>query len=382
MVNLISMSDGATIKMTVNNETKTLVITGGAGMLGSAILDRLVDRYRILVLDVKEPDDPLPGNADYINVDLTSDESVKDAIDDVDQKRTGAIASVIHLAAYYDFSGEPSPLYQQVTVQGTRRMLQQLQRLPVEQFVVSGTMLVHAPTKPRQPITEDHPLEAKWDYPQSKIDTENVIREHHGDIPFVILRIAGVYTDECNSIPLSTQIQRIYEETMTGHVFPGDVGRGQAFLHLSDLLDAVEKTVERRGELAREEILLIGEPETYSYARLQREIAGLIHGDQGWLTTEIPKSVAKTGAWVQGKIPGVEEPFIKPWMIDIADDHYEIDISRARERLGWEPVHRVVDALPKMIASLRRDPDAWYERHGLEKPSEPIGADGARSHES
>jgi hypothetical protein len=29
------------------------------------------------------------------------------------------IASVIHLAAYYDFSGEPSRPYEQITVRGT-----------------------------------------------------------------------------------------------------------------------------------------------------------------------------------------------------------------------------------------------------------------------
>jgi hypothetical protein len=28
----------------------------------------------------------------------------------------------------------------------------------------------------------------------------------------------------------------------------------------------------------------------------------------------------RAGAWVQDQIPGIEEPFIKPWMIDIADD--------------------------------------------------------------
>jgi hypothetical protein len=53
-------------------------------------------------------------------------------------------------------------------------------------------------------------------------------------------------------------------------------------------------------------------------------------GDLDWETTEIPKVVAKAGAWVQDQIPGVEEPFIKPWMIDLADDRYVLDITRTR----------------------------------------------------
>jgi hypothetical protein len=46
---------------------------------------------------------------------------------------------------------------------------------------------------------------------------------------------------------------------------------------------------------------------------------------------------AVAGAWVEDKIPGIEDPFIQSWMIDLADDHYELDISRARTLLGWEP---------------------------------------------
>ena len=54
-------------------------------------------------------------------------------------------------------------------------------------------------------------------------------------------RIAGVYDDQCHSIPLANQMQRIFERTLTSRVFPGDVSRGQAFLHLDDLKDDPER---------------------------------------------------------------------------------------------------------------------------------------------
>jgi len=37
-------------------------------------------------------------------------------------------------------------------------------------------------------------------------------------------------------------------------------------------------------------------------------------------------------------LPGAD-PFLKPWMIDLSDNHYTFDISRARTLLGWEPRH-------------------------------------------
>jgi hypothetical protein len=47
------------------------------------------------------------------------------------------IASEIHLAAYYDFFGEPSPKYDEITVRGTGRLLRLLRGtgFRVEQFV-------------------------------------------------------------------------------------------------------------------------------------------------------------------------------------------------------------------------------------------------------
>jgi nucleoside-diphosphate-sugar epimerase len=109
--------------------------------------------------------------------------------------KAGASESVIHLAAYYDFSGEPSPLYDEVTVAGTERLLRALRDFRV----FSRTMLVHAPCQPGQHINEDWPLESKWDYPDSKVRTERLVMRARRDIPAVLLRIAGVYTDRCES---------------------------------------------------------------------------------------------------------------------------------------------------------------------------------------
>jgi nucleoside-diphosphate-sugar epimerase len=238
--------------------------------------------------------------------------------------------------------------------------------LPLEQFVFSSTMLVHAPSAPGQSINESSPVDPKWDYPQSKVKTEEVLRSERGSVPVVLLRIAGVYTDRCESIPIAHQIQRIYERRLTSKVFPGDISAGQAFVHLDDVVDALRATVAHRRDLPPEAALLIGEPETLTYDELQQTLARLIHGEREWQTTQIPKSVAKAGAWVQDQIPGIEEPFIKPWMIDLADDHYALDISRARALLGWSPRHSLRETLPRIVSALKADPEAFYRRNKLE----------------
>src|ERR1700724_2916855 len=189
-------------------------------------------------------------------------------------------------------------------------------------------MLVHALTQPGQTINEDSPIDPRWAYPQSKVETEALIREKRGNVPVVLLRLAGVYDDHCHSAFLSQQIARIYERQLFSHLYPGDIHRGQASVHLDDVTGLVARLIEKRRELPKELTLLVGEPETLSYDEIQRLAGRLIHSEE-WETREIPKSLAKTGDWIEDEILD-EEPFIKPWMVDMADNHYAIDITRAR----------------------------------------------------
>jgi nucleoside-diphosphate-sugar epimerase len=215
-------------------------------------------------------------------------------------------------------------------------------------------------------IAEGSAIDPTWDYPRSKWEAEKVVqREGHALKP-VILRIAGVYDDDCHSPTLAHQIQRIFERRLVSRVFPGDISHGQAFVHLDDVVDAFERVVRLREQLARQETLLIGEHGTASYDELQRRLGTLIHGEE-WTTRSIPKAVAKAGAWVEEHVPG-EDPFIKPWMIELADDHFELDITHARRTLGWNPQRSLLATLGTMVARLRADPMRFYWENELQAP--------------
>jgi hypothetical protein len=101
---------------------------------------------------------------------------------------------------------------------------------------------------------------------------------------------------------------------------------------------------------------------------LQDLIAHELHGVDGWPTFQIPAVLAKVGAWAREKNPFGDDPFIKSWMVDRATDHYDLDISAAREHLGWEPMHDVRSMVPVMIANLNDDREAWYAANALEPP--------------
>lgn len=349
-----------------------VVITGATGNLGRSLAADLGRDYRIVGLD------RTPEDADFpvLEADFSDDASVARAFGELRQRFGSRIASVIHLVAFFDFSGEESPLYQSVNVEGTRRLLRALRDVEVEQLVYASTMLVHAPCRPGERIDETQPIDPRWAYPQSKAQAEAVIKAEHGAIPYVLLRLAGVY-DERSMVPtLAQQMARIYDRNVQSHFYSGSMQVGQSMLHRADMVDAFRRTVDRRHDLPAATELLVGEPEALGYDDLQDELGFLIHGREDWLTLRVPKPVAAVGAWAQDKLEPVipdavdqgEDPFIKPFMVFMADDHYALDIGRARRLLGWEPRHRLRDTLPAMVADLKADPLAWYERNKVTPP--------------
>lgn len=346
-------------------EKPRVLITGSTGRIGSALSEKLAGKYDLYGLDITIPEEKLPW-IEWLQCDLTDEESVTQALNRLHNLGGGRIDSVVHLAAYYDFAGEPSPLYDQLTVEGTRRLLDQLQRFDVAQFVFSSSMLVmKAAEEGDDPIDESSPTQAKWDYPKSKLAAEEVIREHRGDIPAVVLRIAGAYDEGCHSIPIAQQIKRIYEQDFESHFFPGDTSNGQPFIHLDDVAASIECAVDRRSQLDGVTTLLIAEDELLGYCDLQNRIGNELYSEE-WTTVRIPEFVARAGSWVMNAMGGDE--FIKPWMISMADDHYPMDCSLAKRLLGWTPKHRLSETLPEMIRRLQEDPAGWYERNGLGEP--------------
>lgn len=354
-------------------DTRPIVlITGATGNLGASIAAALGHDYRVVGLDRGTG----AVNFPVFQADVTSDASLQRALDQVRAEYGAHIASVIHLIAYFDFTGEENPLYQSVNIEGTRRLLRTLAPFEVEQFVYASTMLVHAPCQPGERINEDQPITPSWAYPKSKAAAEAVIRAEHGDVPYVILRLAGVYDEHAMPPTLAQQVARIYERDLESYFYSASTLTGQSMLHREDMLDAFVRTVERRTRLAPETSILIGERDAVGYDALQDEIGRIVHGADDWPTLRLPKSVAAAGAWakraletvIPDAIDGGEAPFIKPFMVAMSDDHYALDITRARDLLGWEPRHRLEDALPEIVAALKSDPAAWYAANHVSPP--------------
>ena len=78
--------------MTANKSLPIVLITGSSGFLGKAITNGLKDRYRVIGFDLPNVRQAAKGT-ETVSIDLTSDDSVTKAIEEVRKLSGGRIAS-------------------------------------------------------------------------------------------------------------------------------------------------------------------------------------------------------------------------------------------------------------------------------------------------
>jgi nucleoside-diphosphate-sugar epimerase len=199
------------------------LVTGSSSLIGTRAVVALSADYRVVALDAQPPAQPL-RDVDWISCDLTEAQSIAEGLAAVRTRHGDRLASVLHLATYADFSGEPRPLPYALVVDGTRLLLQGLQEFHVEQFLFAGSLFVmQPPTEPRAFLTEDSPTEATWDYARWQLDAAQAVQHDSDRMPTVILRIANVYDEDCRAPFLAYFLRRIYEQHLGSHVFPGEL---------------------------------------------------------------------------------------------------------------------------------------------------------------
>ena len=91
---------------TVGAAKDIILITGIGGFLGLSLSKALAQDYCVIGLDRESECSKYP---DCVPCDLTSDSSVKKAMDELRKRFGNRFVSVIHLSGYYDFTGEPNP---------------------------------------------------------------------------------------------------------------------------------------------------------------------------------------------------------------------------------------------------------------------------------
>ena len=168
---------------------KKIVVTGGSGKAGRAVVRDLVEHgYSVLNVDLNPPKEHL---APFLKADLTNLGESYEALRDAD--------AVVHLAAI------PAPGLQtdettfRINMESTYNIFSAATHLKLQQVVwASSETTLGLPFDREQPayapIDENHPLYPESSYALSKILSEEMARQMNRwtDIPFIGLRFSNI----------------------------------------------------------------------------------------------------------------------------------------------------------------------------------------------
>jgi UDP-glucose 4-epimerase len=220
-------------------ETHAL-ITGGAGLVGSHLADRILTAGGTVRVadDLSKGDrDRVPDSADFVEADLTDPDDVAEAVtDDLD--------IVFHFAAYTDTNyGDDRELFEANTAM-TYNVLDRMHEVGVDRlaFTSSSTVYGEAP----RPTHEDHgPLEPISIYGSSKLADEALISTHAHSygVRSWVFRFANIVGPHQRGNVIPDFIQKLYADPSELEIL-GDGRQEKSYMHVSECVDAIQHVVE------------------------------------------------------------------------------------------------------------------------------------------
>lgn len=178
-------------------EGKKILVTGGAGLIGSHVVDRLISEKPEAVIvfdkDISGFEKNRNPELDYTPVkmiegDLTRIDEVGKALDGVDL--------VVHTASMLARNAvkELRSAFE-VNVGGTFNLLEASAACGVKKVIYSSTVLVCGDNPATHPINEEHPLKTDTAYGGFKVASEFLLRifKKLKSLDYLILRYIGTY---------------------------------------------------------------------------------------------------------------------------------------------------------------------------------------------
>jgi len=321
-----------------------LLVTGGTGFLGSALLPLLAEGgHQLRVLARGEATQAEALGAEVVRAPLQDRDAVRRAL--------AGVESVLHLAGQVAFDArDPSALYQ-LHVECTRTLLEDARAAGAGRFVLassSGTIGISREEKIHTEA-DDHPIQvaARWPYYLSKIFQEKTALRFHRDtgFPVVVLNPSLLLGPGDARLSSTDVVFKFLERRV-----PALPSGGLSFVDVRDAAAAFAAALSRGRP--GERYLLGGANMSFAdfFARLAR-LSGVSAP-----ALRLPSAVNVAGAHLLGRWHdwrGSEAP-ISPEEVEMGEHFFYVDSRKAERELGFtarDPQETLHDTV------------AWLDRH-------------------
>ncbi|AMM54235.1 NAD-dependent epimerase/dehydratase family protein [Pyrococcus kukulkanii] len=311
-----------------------VLVTGGAGFIGSHLVDALMEKgYEVRVLD-----DLSAGTLEnikrwldherfeFIKGDMRDPGVVKEAVEDVD--------IVFHLAANPEVRiGSQSPeLLYETNVLITYNLLQAMRNFNVKYLIFTSSSTVYGDAE-KLPTPEDYaPLEPISVYGGAKLAAEALISgyAHTFDFNALIIRLANIIGRRSNHGVIYDFINKLRRNPEELEIL-GDGTQRKSYLHVSDTIEGMLTIFEHfRKEGKRVDFYNLGNEDWITV----REIAEIVSEEMG-LSPEFKFTGGVDGG--------------RGWKGDVK--LMLLDISKAK-RTGWRPRLNSYEAVRRTVREL------------------------------
>ena len=346
-----------------------MLITGGAGFVGSHLADVLVDAgHQVTVLD-----DLSTGrleNLDHLRGRPNLAVVVEEMTNDVVLDRLASESDVIfHLGASVGVKlivDNPVRTVEN-NVLGTEAVLRAALRYRAKVLLASTSEVygkgVRVPFREEDDVVLGPTSQSRWGYAASKMVDEVLTIAHHREkgLPVVVFRLFNTVGPRQTG-RYGMVVPRFVEAALRGRPLEvyGDGGQSRCFIHVADAVDAIVRLAEC--PQAEGKVFNIGHTDEVSILELASRVRSAVS------PVESPGEVIGRGPfgdrprrrWSTGDggargAPIVFVPYERAYGPGFEDMRRRVpDISRIRAATGWEPRRTLDDVIADVAEDLRR----------------------------
>jgi len=330
--------------------SKTILITGGAGFIGSNTLIHLFNKYpeyKFIVLDI------LTYAADVQNIPeyIKSSKNFSFWYGDIKNAKlveylVGKSDIVLHFAAETHVARSifDDAIFFETDVIGTQRIANAVlqNKKKIKKFVHISTSEVYG-TASAPKMSEKHPLNPMSPYAAAKVGADRLVYSYVQtyNIPAVIIRPFNMYGPQQH---LEKLVPRFVTSCILGEPFTihGSGKSSRDFTYVEDLAMAVDLVMHAPAKKVDGEVFNVGSEKSHSVKEIADIIMKIMSSGKGKL--KYRSSVMNIGD--------------RPGQVF----RHTADTSKIRKILGWKPMVHLEDGLKKTIDWYVNNKEWWKDK--------------------
>jgi nucleoside-diphosphate-sugar epimerase len=320
------------------------LVTGGAGFVGSHLVEKLLDQGHEVICLEREG----AGRSWLKGLDIDFQPC---GLEDPGllEKLVCGVDEVYHLAALTE-ARRPEDCYR-VNTLGTARILEAASRCPggPPRLVLMSSLAAVGPTQEGGSITEDIPPHPLSHYGRSKLQAEAVVHAYQDRVPATICRFPAVYG------PRDHVVLKLFQMVARGFaVTVGPWDRTVSVVHVNDAVDGLLAAIRTPAAMGR--IYNVAHPEAITWGDFVTTIGRALGRHPRMLAVPVAVAraiavAAEALALVQRKAAILNRERVR----ELGQDSWLCDPANALNEIGFQPGYALGPGISHTARWLRRE---------------------------